>query len=361
MGKHKDAIKNPYGIVAPDSDDNSGGKKLHENNDSDNQANQLIEQNLADQENKFNQSSNDSVSGSSLNDVLQELSDIVSTVTSRLSQEEISQLTKDLETSEIGRELTDTLQRHKEKNLEDGVADPRRGFDGNINNEMDALIDVLTIVAALAPQGRAIWFAGALAKYIHNEFFKDTEGAGDQNDQTEGKPAAVNEDPTGEVKVEGTMEVEQNGTKRYYNSSGDSDEWKQLPIIVNKSEITPTEDYISPTEQKRIEELLKRLTRGLWRGDEVDKEDLISRHIPDKGVIGNQGNPRPWENDGTINWGELGKPKLKQDDSTKAHNGVEYVTDPPKDSGDGEGGAEPSAPPTGNGLRNISSDMNSSN
>ena len=93
---------------------------------------------------------------------------------------------------------------------------------------------------------------------------------------------------------------------------------------------------------------------------EVDQEDLISRHVPDKGVIGNQGNPKPWKMMEQFA-GATGKPNLKQDDSTKGHNGDEYVTDPPKDSGNGEGDVEPPEPPTGNGLRNISSNMSSSN
>ena len=299
---------------------------MHDNNDSDNQANQLIEQNTDAEGNNINQSPSDPISGRSLNDTLQELSDIASTIASRLSQEEISQIEKEFNLTGIGTQLNDFAKQHSGRSLEDGVADPRKGFDGNINNEANALIQTIFAVAASTPQLKAAQPAYMASMYVLHEFILSEE---------------TGAQPRGEAKRDPSK-----------------------PIVINGKEhwdIQYPDDYVSPEEQKRIKELMKRLERGLWMGDEVDQEDLISRHIPGKGVIGNQGNPKPWEDDGAINWGELGKSNLKQDDSTKAHNGDALVTDPPKDSGDGEGDVEPPEPPTGNGLRNISSNMSSSN
>lgn len=328
--KYKDAIKNPYGVLAPDSDDNSKGQKLHDNNDSDNQANQLIEQNADAEENNINQPPSDPISGRSLNDTLQELSDITSTIASRLSQEEISQIGKDFSLTGIGKQLNNFAKQHSDRSLEDGVADPRvaTGVDGNWENEKEAGLGILGVIAAAVfgstPAG-AVVMTMTTARYIYKEYFSS-----DSNNETRVK---VERDPSRPVVIDG------------------KEHW----------DIQYPDDYVSPEEQKRIKELMKRLERGLWMGDEVDQEDLISRHVPDKGVIGNQDNPKPWEDDDAINWGELGKPNLKQDDSTKAHTGDALVTDPPKDSGDGEGDVEPPEPPTGNGLRNISSNMSSSN
>ena len=329
--KYQTASGNIYGLIAPDASEKARAHTLHENNNSDDSAIRLAEKRVTERENDLDRLPNDPLSGGSLNEAMRELAGLASTVASRLSQEEMEQLNNQRNTSEIGAELSENLQSHTRRGLEEGVADPRVSFDGNTDNERSALIKTFFIVASkvfgVTPAGRALGFAQMALEYVNDEFLKS-------------EPSTK---VSGEVHVGTDWTI--NGKKVHHDI---------------REDIQYPEDYVSPEERERIKQLLHQLENGIGRGGEVDPGDLISRHIPDKGVIGGESNPKPWENDGTINWGELGKSSLKKDESTTAHNGDEYITDPPEDSSGG-GDVEPSSPPTGNGLRNISYNMNSTN
>ena len=341
--KLEEASVNAYGIISPNANRDAKNMDLHENYDDSSRADKLIEENQVAHRNNINQAQDDQLDGDLIS-IHENIGRQLALLLSQFSEDDRNLIDAHIKknTTLQSLEIDLSVQAYIDK-----YARPVANSYGNNNDRLTGYQADPRLAHEVKSPGGLVWQA-IVASVACIAAIGSAAGT-----------------DSGLLKL-GAVTLCYSQFDELLDSISRHTQWELDKAKEYRESLIDTKmggcygpDTPLLEDLKKAKEWIEDLNE-LFGIKEVDKEDLISRHLPDKGVIGKEGNPKPWQDDGTINWGELGKQNINPDQSTKAHNGDEYVTDPPKDSEDGGGGVEPSEPPMGNGLRNISSDMGSS-